>query len=109
MRSVVLLSSLALGLAACSGTKTAPEIESGNADHKKHLGTVTLQYAKDGCPVLVELEGDAKGTYLLPIAMDTALHKEGAHISFNYRVSRASSGNCNMGQPVVLEDIVNLE
>ncbi|MCB9193756.1 MAG: hypothetical protein H6597_04415 [Flavobacteriales bacterium] len=68
-------------------------------------GTVTSEHAAEGCPWLVRID-DAGGTrYLIPVALEDKYLRDGSHITFTYRPSRANSGNCGLGDPAILEGV----
>ena len=70
-----------------------------------HSGTITLGAASEGCPLLLRLDPEKEGQWLLPIALDEQYQKEGLRLKFSYRPSRASSGSCTKGTPAILENI----
>ncbi|MBK7086096.1 MAG: hypothetical protein IPH53_16100 [Flavobacteriales bacterium] len=102
-----LASALTIGLlAACNGRKTTAAVEStGSAVEGLLTGTMTTAFANEGCAFLVVLDQPTEFTHLLPIALDEQYLKDGVKLSFTYRLSRASSGNCAKGQPAILENI----
>ena len=74
-----------------------------------HSGTIMLGAAAEGCPLLLRLDPEKEGEWLLPIALDEQYLKEGLRLKFSYRPSRASSGSCTKGTPVILENIHVME
>lgn len=70
-----------------------------------HSGTIMLGAASEGCPLLLRLDPEKEGQWLLPIALDKQYQKEGLRLKFSYRPSRASSGSCTKGTPAILENI----
>ena len=93
-------------LTACNGSKTTTAAESTTAPTEGVLtGTITTAFAAEGCAYLVVLDQPKELTHLLPIGLDEQYLKDGVKLSFTYRMSRASSGNCAKGQPAILENI----
>lgn len=86
-------------------TVDSPEaIEQQEANNGFSTGKVTTAFAGDGCPLLVRVEG-VDGLYLIPIALEEKYKEDGLRLTFKYRPSRASSGECRRGSPAVLEEI----
>lgn len=47
----------------------------------------------------------ADNLYLIPIALDDKYKQNGLQLTFKYRPSRASSGECRKGNPAVIEEV----
>ncbi|HRH38272.1 MAG TPA: hypothetical protein PK760_08000 [Flavobacteriales bacterium] len=107
------LASILFLITACGGSKkhtieSAQAVEQQEANNGYSTGRVTTSFAGDACPWLVKLDG-VSGTYLIPIAMDERYRKNGLHLRFTYRASRANNGGCMKGQTAILEDITLIE
>lgn len=96
-------------LVACHGnraaTGTSGSEETTEQMGTRHTGTITTDFAKEGCPVLLMLDGKAEEPMLLPIGLDDRYKDHGMRLSFTWRPSRAPSGSCLKGMPAILEDI----
>lgn len=68
-----------------------------------------MKYAEQGCALLVEVQSNSEHQWLFPIALNDKFKKEGLQINFNYRLSRAPQGECNIGQTAVLEKVRPVE
>lgn len=94
---------------ANTSAKNTPTQEVETFQEEKRLGIVRLN-AKEGCPVLIELnEPIGEDTYLIPVSFDEGYKQEGLHIEFRYSISRAHTGDCHSGIPAVLRDLGALE
>ena len=81
-------------------TKLEPELEKG-----KYIGTVTNQFEQQGCEWLIQFNDGVEDKYLIPIQLEHDFKKNGMKVVFSFHYSRISQGNCQMGQPAVLEEI----
>lgn len=81
-------------------TKLKPELEEG-----EYIGTVTNQFEQQGCEWLIQFNDGVEDKYLIPIQLEQDFKKNGLKVVFSFHYSRISQGNCQMGQPAVLEDI----
>ncbi len=95
-------------LAACGSNKTSVDstaaVEQQEANNGFSTGRVTTAFAGDGCPVLIRVD-HADNLYLIPIALDEKYKQNGLQLTFKYRPSRASSGDCRKGSPAVIEEV----
>lgn len=111
MRNRLIVVCGALILWSCGSRITSvdsPEaIAQQEANNGFSTGRVTTNYAGDGCPLLIRVEG-VDGLYLIPIALEEKYKQDGLRLTFKYRPSRASSGDCRRGSPAVLEEITVL-
>jgi hypothetical protein len=98
----------ALLMAACGPKNntldSAKAIGQQEADAGYSMGRVTTAFAEEACPVLVKLD-DVSGTFLIPIALEERFKKNGLHLRFKYRPSRANNGGCMKGQTAILEEV----
>lgn len=93
-------------LMACAPTKTSISLEKERErEEANYSGEVTTDFAKDGCPVLIQYKDSEELKYLIPVQLDEQFKKHGLKISFSFHYSRIMQGECQMGQPAVLEDI----
>ena len=81
-------------------TKLQPELEEG-----KYIGLVTNQFEQQGCEWLIQFNDGVEDKYLIPIQLEQDFKKNGLKVVFSFHYSRISQGNCQMGQPAVLEEI----
>lgn len=95
-------------LCACGSNKTSVDssaaVEQQEANNGFSTGRVTTAFAGDGCPVLIRVD-HADNLYLIPIALDDKYKQNGLQLTFKYRPSRASSGECRKGSPAVIEEV----
>jgi len=93
---------------ACGAKKTTLDssaaVEQQEADNGFSTGRVTTAFAGDGCPVLIRVDR-ADNLYLIPIGLDEKYKQNGLQLTFKYRPSRASSGECRKGNPAVIEEV----
>lgn len=103
--AIIAVSALVL---ACGSKKpsvdNAAAVEQMEANNGFSTGRVTNAFAGDGCPWLIHVD-HADNLYLIPIAMDEKYKKDGLRITFKYRPSKASSGECRKGSPAVIEEV----
>ncbi len=112
MKSAILLFAGALlFLSACTCKKPATEAEApaphapASSGAARSTGVLTTAHTSHGCPYLVEADVDGAKVLLIPIGLDEKYLKDGTKLSFTYRPSRASSGECHEGQPAILEEV----
>ena len=95
-------------LCACGSHKTSVDssaaVEQQEANNGFSTGKVTTAFAGDGCPVLIRVE-HADNLYLIPIGLDAKYKQDGLRLTFKYRPSKASSGDCRKGSPAVIEEV----
>jgi hypothetical protein len=95
-------------LCACGSNKTSVDssaaVEQQEANNGFSTGRVTTAFAGDGCPVLIRVD-HADNLYLIPIALDDKYKQNGLQLTFKYRPSKASSGDCRKGSPAVIEEV----
>lgn len=95
-------------LCACGANKTSVDnsaaVEQQEANNGFNTGRVTTAFAGDGCPVLIRVDR-ADNLYLIPIALDEKYKQNGLQLTFKYRPSRASSGDCRKGSPAMIEEV----
>ena len=95
-------------LCACGSKKTsvdnAAAVEQMEANNGFSTGRITNAFAGDGCPWLIRVD-HADNLYLIPIALDEKYKKDGLQLTFKYRPSKASSGDCRKGSPAVIEEV----
>ena len=93
---------------ACGSNKTNVDstaaIEQQEAGNGFSTGRVTNAFAGDGCPWLIRVD-HADNLYLIPIALEEKYKQDGLQLTFKYRPSRASSGECRKGSPAVIEEV----
>ncbi len=103
----VVLTACAL-LWACGSNKTSVDnsaaVEQQEANNGFSTGRVTTAFAGDGCPVLIRVD-HADNLYLIPIGLDEKFKQNGLQLTFKYRPSKASSGDCRKGSPAVIEEV----
>jgi len=62
------------------------------------LGTITDEYAKDGCKFLIKVMGKGGEQLINPVNLPDKYKKNGAKISFMWTASKApQTDNCKMG------------
>ncbi len=107
MKKILLVTITAM-LAACGAKKTsvdsAAAIEQQEANNGFSTGRITNAFASDGCPWLIRVD-HADNLYLIPIALEEKYKQNGLQLTFKYRPSRASSGECRKGSPAVIEEV----
>ena len=81
-------------------TKLKPELEEG-----EYIGTVTNQFEQQGCEWLIQFNDGVEDKYLIPVQLEEEFKKNGLKVVFSFHYSRISQGDCQMGQPAVLEEI----
>ena len=95
-------------LCACGSKKSSLDnsaaVEQQEANNGFNTGRVTTAFAGDGCPVLIRVD-HADNLYLIPIGLDEKYKQNGLELTFKYRPSRASSGDCRKGSPAVIEEV----
>lgn len=93
---------------ACGSNKTNVDstaaIEQQEAGNGFSTGRVTRAFEGDGCPVLIRVD-HSDNLYLIPIGLDEKYKQNGLQLTFKYRPSRASSGDCRKGNPAVIEEV----
>lgn len=107
---MLLVAMAAVLLMSCCHRKTEAASASAStqpptAADGRSSGRVTTEFAKDGCPLLVDRGEGLEQRFFIPIGLDPKFAKDGMKLSFVYRLSRASSGMCGKGQPAILEEI----
>ena len=61
-------------------------------------GTVTTEYASDGCNYLIKVMGKDAEQLINPVNLPKKYQKDGAKISFMWTASKApQTDNCNLG------------
>ncbi len=107
MKKALIVAFAAL-LAACGAKKTSVDspaaVEQQEANNGFSTGRVTKAFAGDGCPWLIRVD-HSDNLYLIPIALEEKYKQDGLQLTFKYRPSRASSGECRKGSPAVIEEI----
>jgi hypothetical protein len=95
-------------LAACGSHKATLDnsaaVQEQEANNGFSTGRVTMAFAGDGCPVLIRVD-HSDNLYLIPIGLDEKYKQNGLQLTFKYRPSRASSGDCRKGSPAVIEEV----
>ncbi len=93
---------------ACGAKKTSLDnsaaVAQQEANNGFNTGRVTTAFAGDGCPLLIRVDR-ADNLYLIPIGLDEKYKQNGLQLTFKYRPSRASSGDCRKGSPAVIEEV----
>ena len=83
-----------------------PSIKLDNeSEEDEYVGIITNEFEKDGCPWLIVYNDGVEDKYLIPVQLDDAYKKNGLEVRFAFHYSRIMQQDCQMGQPVVLEDI----
>jgi len=107
MKKTLIVTFTAL-LCACGSNKSSVDspaaIEQQEANNGFSTGRVTTSFAGDGCPVLIRVY-HADNLYLIPIGLGEKYKQNGLELTFKYRPSRASSGDCRKGSPAVIEEV----
>jgi len=101
---VIFISTLFLfPMGGCVSTKTSetPKVE---LEEGRYIGVVTSEYAKDGCAWLIRFHEGEEEKLLIPVQFPEEFKKDGQQIEFSYHLSRISQGECQQGQPAVLEE-----
>ncbi len=100
---VIFISTLFLfPMGGCVSTKTSgtPKVE---LEEGRYIGVVTSEYAKDGCAWLIRFRDGEEEKFLIPVQLSEECKKHGQEIEFGYHLSRISQGECQLGQPALLE------
>ncbi|MCF8277795.1 MAG: hypothetical protein K9J17_13760 [Flavobacteriales bacterium] len=95
-------------LVGCVPTKPSVSL-SGESDEEGYFGEVTTKFAKDGCPILIQYKEGTELKYLIPVQLDEQFKKNGLKVNFTFHYSRIAQGECQIGQPAVLEEIKLLD
>lgn len=107
MKKILTLLSATL-IMACGANKTSVDspaaIEQQEANNGFSTGRVTMAFASDGCPLLIRVD-HSDNLYLIPIGLEEKYKQNGLQLTFKYRPSRASSGECRKGNPAVIEEV----
>ena len=105
-----LIAAMAAGalLANCGAKKSSVDnatvVEQMEANNGFSTGRVTRAFEGDGCPVLIRVD-HSDNLYLIPIGLDEKYKQNGLQLTFKYRPSKASSGDCRKGSPAVIEEV----
>ena len=95
-------------LANCGAKKSSVDnatvVERMEANNGFSTGRVTRAFEGDGCPVLIRVD-HSDNLYLIPIGLDDKYKQNGLQLTFKYRPSKASSGDCRKGSPAVIEEV----
>lgn len=95
-------------LANCGAKKSSVDnatvVEQMEANNGFSTGRVTRAFEGDGCPVLIRVD-HSDNLYLIPIGLDEKFKQNGLQLTFKYRPSKASSGDCRKGSPAVIEEV----
>ncbi len=68
--------------------------------------TVTTAYSNEGCPYLMEVDGESGKELLMPINLDNQFKVNGTVVLMKYTVSRIQQTDCLKGMPIVIDEIV---
>ncbi|MBK6777514.1 MAG: hypothetical protein IPG74_17295 [Flavobacteriales bacterium] len=107
----LLLAGVLVFLCACTCKKPSTEAAApptpapASSGAARYTGVLTAAHASHGCPYLVEADVEGAKVLLIPIGLDEKYLKDGTKLTFTYRLSRASSGECHEGQPAILEEV----
>lgn len=83
-----------------------PSVKLDNeSEEDEYVGIITNEFEKDGCPWLIVYNDGVEDKYLIPVQLDDAFKKNGLKVEFEFHYSRIAQGDCQMGQPAVLEEI----
>lgn len=94
-----------LHISGCVFNKPSVSLE-GENEEAEFDGVVTNKFQKEGCDWLIKYEEGAEDKFLIPVALDDEFKKDGLKVEFRFHLSRISQGDCQMGQPAVIEHIV---
>lgn len=95
--------------ASCGETKEISQPERPEELEVGVLATVTTDYAKDGCEVLLEITEDGELTLLMPIDLEEQFKVDGKKVRIVFHSSRIAQTTCQKGRPVVIESIKFVE
>lgn len=93
-----------LHISGCVFNKPSVSLE-GENEEAEFDGVVTNEFLKDGCPWLIKYQEGTEDRYLIPVQLDNDLKKNGLKVKFRFHLSRIAQGDCQIGQPAVIEDI----
>ncbi|MCF8464617.1 MAG: hypothetical protein K9G41_07245 [Flavobacteriales bacterium] len=89
-------------LAACNSTKPVPTLEAVLAEGR-YLGHITTEFAAEGCPFILKYMDGGEEKYLIPVQLEEQYQLNGLQLEFGFHFSRIMQGDCQKGQPAVLE------
>ncbi len=92
-------------LAACNSTKPVPTSEAVLLEGR-YLGHITTEFAADGCPFILTYTDGSEEKYLIPVQLEEQYQRNGLQLEFGFHYSRIKQGDCQKGQPAVLEAVV---
>lgn len=98
-----MLLGLFLVSASCKDVPVADP--NSNVPGDKVNGVVTMQYAAEGCDILIEAKEDGKKVFLIPIDLQTKFKVEGMKVTMTYHASRVNQGSCLKGHPIIIDSI----
>jgi hypothetical protein len=106
LAGIVLAGSVFLMSASCKEVSdTVVDEPITNVPGDNVNGVVTLQFAEEGCAVLIEAKVDGKKEYFIPVDLLDEFKVEGMKIVMTYHASRINQGSCLKGHPIIIDSI----
>ncbi|MCF8460337.1 MAG: hypothetical protein K9G46_06410 [Flavobacteriales bacterium] len=91
-------------LAACNTNKPVSVSEAVLLEGR-YLGYITTEFAADGCPFILTYTDGSEEKYLIPVQLEEQYQRNGLQLEFGFHYSRIMQGDCQKGQPAVLEAV----
>lgn len=109
MMRAIIAGAFFLGICqGCGNQKTTVDAPAATAQQEASegfsTGRVTTQFAGEGCPLLVKVDG-VDNLFLFPVGLEERYKRSGLQLRFKYRPSRANIGDCRKGEAAILEEI----
>lgn len=102
--TLALAALLFFDLVSCVSPKSNVTVQQ-QVDEGFFVGHITSELSKEGCPYLLQYKEGKEDKFLIPVQLEDKFKQNGLKVKFKFHYSRIKQGECQMGQPAVLEFI----
>ena len=103
--ALLLFCSTLLSLSSCEDVDKEDSSKEEQVQVVGVRAVVSTEYSVDGCPVLLEIEEDGRKVLLMPVELKEKFKVHGAEVLIEYHLSRIMQSECQIGRPIVVDDI----
>lgn len=83
-------------------TETKDEISDIESETR---AIVTTKFLDDGCEVLLEIQENGEKVMLMPIELEDQYKIDGRELLIKFHSSRIMQSSCQIGRPIVIENV----
>ncbi|MCH2225706.1 MAG: hypothetical protein MK066_13120 [Crocinitomicaceae bacterium] len=110
--TVGLMVALLLVSASCKNSRNADVPDTSNSSAMLTVSenmvraTVTTEYVKEGCEVLLKISVDGEEQLFMPISLEDEFKVDGLNVMVEYTLSRIMQKECLKGAPISVTKIM---